>query len=109
MKDIGDVNFSTVEETVVVKGGGIIAKVAGHRIAVGNVALMEQENIAMNDKARQDIERFEQNGNSLVIAAMDGKLKALLGIRDQIRYRCEAGLAKVEEAWGAKPRCPFWG
>ncbi|MEK4701361.1 heavy metal translocating P-type ATPase [Solibacillus sp. FSL R7-0668] len=97
LKDIGDVNFSTVEETVVVKGGGIIAKVAGHRIAVGNVALMEQENIAMNDKARQDIERFEQNGNSLVIAAMDGKLKALLGIRDQIRPGVKQDLQKLKK------------
>lgn len=97
LKDIGEVNFSAVEETVVVKGGGIVAKVAGHRIVVGNVALMEQENIAMNDKARQDIERFEQNGNSLVIAAMDGKLQALLGIRDQIRPGVKKDLQKLKE------------
>ena len=97
LKDIGEVNFSAVEETVVVKGGGIVAKVAGHRIVVGNVALMEQENIAMNDKARQDIECFEQNGNSLVIAAMDGKLQALLGIRDQIRPGVKQDLQKLKK------------
>ena len=85
LQDIGETNFSTVEETEVVKGGGIIAKIAGHRIAVGNVALMEQENVVLKDKARKDVERFEQNGNSLVLTAVDGELQILMGIRDQIR------------------------
>ncbi|MCG5103172.1 heavy metal translocating P-type ATPase [Oceanobacillus alkalisoli] len=85
LQDIGETEFSTVEETEVVKGGGIVAKVNGHRIAVGNVALMEQENVVLNDKARKDVERFEQNGNSLVLTAVDGELKVLMGIRDQIR------------------------
>ncbi|MCF3944217.1 heavy metal translocating P-type ATPase [Oceanobacillus alkalisoli] len=85
LQDIGETEFSTVEETEVVKGGGIVAKVNGHRIAVGNVALMEQENVVLNDKARKDVERFEQNGNSLVLTTVDGELKVLMGIRDQIR------------------------
>ena len=85
LHDIGTTKFSTVEETEVVKGEGIVAKVNGHRIAVGNVALMERENVVLNKKARKDIKRFEKNGNSLVITSLDGELKILMGIRDQIR------------------------
>ena len=81
LQDIGETTFSTVEETEVVKGGGIVAKVNGHRIAVGNVALMEKENVELNEKARKDFEHFEQNGNSLVLTAVDGELKVLMGIR----------------------------
>src|SRR5690625_1851805 len=85
LQEIGETEFSTVEETEVVKGGGIVATVDGHRIVVGNVALMEQENVVLNNKMREDVERFEKSGNSLVLTALDGELQVLMGIRDQIR------------------------
>lgn len=82
---IGNTTYYPVEETEVVKGGGIIAKVNGHRVVIGNVALMEQENIILNKEAQENIRRFEENGNSLVLTAVDGSLEILMGIRDQIR------------------------
>lgn len=97
LNDIGEINFSTVEDTEVVKGGGIIAKVAGRRIAVGNVALMEQENVVLNEKVRQDVEHFEKNGNSFVLTAVDGELKVLMGIRDQIRPGVKEDLQKLRK------------
>ena len=82
---IGDTKSYTVDKTDVVKGGGIVAQVDGHRVAVGNVALMEQENIQLDEKAREAIAKFEKSGNSLVLTSVDGELKVLMGIRDQIR------------------------
>ncbi len=38
LNQIGETNFYPVEGTEVVKGGGIVSSVAGHRVAVGNVA-----------------------------------------------------------------------
>src|SRR5699024_9718128 len=84
LKDIDQTNFSTVEATQVVKGEGIVATINGHRIAVGNAALMKRENVVLNKKAKEDINRFEKNGNSLVLTSVDGELKILMGIRDQI-------------------------
>ncbi len=37
LNQIGETNFYPVEGTEVVKGGGIVSSVAGHRVAVGNV------------------------------------------------------------------------
>ncbi|MDT4762206.1 heavy metal translocating P-type ATPase [Sphaerochaeta sp. PS] len=85
VEHIGTTNTFVVEKTEVVKGGGIVALVEGKRIAIGNVALMEQEHVPLQEKARSDIELFEKRGNSLVLTAVDGKLKALMGIRDQVR------------------------
>lgn len=82
---IGATQLYPVKSTDVVKGGGIVALIDGHRIAVGNIALMQQENVLIGEKAREDIARFEQNGSSLVLTSVDGELKALMGIRDQIR------------------------
>ena len=95
--EIGETTFSTVENTEVVKGGGIVANVNGKRIAVGNVALMERENVELNEKAKADIDRFEKNGNSLVITSVDGELKVVMGIRDQIRPGVKEDLQKLKK------------
>ena len=96
LTEIGETTFSTVEETEVVKGGGIIAKVAGHQVAVGNVALMEKENINLTEKAKADIKQYEKNGNSLVLTSVDGELRVLMGIRDQIRPGVKADLQELK-------------
>lgn len=97
LKDIGETTFYTVEKTEVVKGGGIVAKIGVHRIAVGNVALMEKENVKLSEKAKKDVERFEKNGNSLVLTAVDGELKVLMGIRDQIRPGVKKDLQNLKK------------
>ncbi len=94
---IGADSLYPVERTDVVRGGGVVAHVAGHRVAVGNAALMEQENVSLPDTVRADIARFEQNGNSLVLAAIDGKVKLLLGIRDQVRPGVRENLLQLKK------------
>lgn len=97
LEEIDKTTFSPVENTEVVKGGGIVASVNGHRIAVGNVALMERENVILNEKAKADIARFEENGNSLVLTSVDGELKILMGVRDQIRPGIKEVLSKLKK------------
>lgn len=97
LEEIGKTTFSSVENTEVVKGGGIVASVNGHRIAVGNVALMERENVELNEKAKVDVAGFEKSGNSLVLTSVDGKLKVLMGVRDQIRPGVKENLLKLKK------------
>jgi Cd2+/Zn2+-exporting ATPase len=96
LEEIGETTFSPVENTEVIKGGGITAKVNGHRVAVGNVALMEQENVELNEEARADIERLVKGGNSLVLTSIDGELKILMGVRDQIRPGVKEDLQRLK-------------
>lgn len=97
LQEIGETTFSIVEDTKVVKGGGITAQVNGHRVAVGNAALMEQEHVLLNQKAQADIRRFGKNGNSLVLTAVDGELKILMGIRDQVRVGVKKDLEELKQ------------
>ena len=97
VEHIGAIKSYPIEQTDVVKGAGIIAYVDGHRVAVGNVTLMERENVHLAEKARADIARFEKNGNSLVLISVDGELKALMGIRDQIRPGVKEDLQKLKK------------
>ncbi len=97
LEEIGETTFSAVENTEVIKGAGIAASVNGHRIAVGNVALMEKKNVRFSEKAKADIARFEQNGNSLVLTSVDGELKILMGVRDQIRPGVKEDLLRLKK------------
>ncbi|MGI6084142.1 MAG: heavy metal translocating P-type ATPase [Acetivibrionales bacterium] len=97
LEEIGEVRLLTVSKTDVVKGAGIIAEVNGYKVAVGNVALMEKENVSLNEEARADIARFEEKGNSLVLTAVDGVIKVIMGIRDQIRPNVKEYLQKLRK------------
>ena len=85
LEEIGDTTFYDVSDTEVVKGGGIVASVNGHKVAVGNVALMDRENVELNESVNADIERFMNEGNSLVLTSVDGVIQLMMGIKDQIR------------------------
>ncbi|NLI57226.1 MAG: heavy metal translocating P-type ATPase [Clostridium sp.] len=98
---IGDTTLYTVEKTDVVKGSGIVAYVDGQRVAIGNISLMMRENVPLNGKIQTDITRFQERGNSLVLTAVNGELKVLMGIRDQIREGVKEDLKKLKKL-GAK-------
>lgn len=93
---IKDVEYYEVSDTEVIKGEGIVATVDGHRVAVGSRALMEREKVPLSGKALADLERVAENGGSLVLAAVDGELKILMGVRDQIRSGVEEDLRKLK-------------
>jgi Cd2+/Zn2+-exporting ATPase len=96
LAQIGDTEFSEVRETEVIKGGGIVATVGGRRVAVGNVVLMERENVALTAKAKTDLARFEKNGNSLVLTSVNGELKILMGVRDRVRPKVKEDLQRLK-------------
>ncbi|MFB5539178.1 heavy metal translocating P-type ATPase [Enterococcus faecalis] len=96
LEELGDVPVKEVKETSVVKGGGIVAQVAGRQIAIGNPFLMEEKDIILSDKAQLDVQRLADSGHSLVMTAVDGELKVMMGIRDQVRDGVKNDLAKLK-------------
>ncbi|MEB6261451.1 heavy metal translocating P-type ATPase [Staphylococcus haemolyticus] len=96
LEELGDVPVKEVTETSVVKGGGIVAQVAGRQIAIGNPFLMEEKDIILSDKAQLDVQRLADSGHSLVMTAVDGELKVMMGIRDQVRDGVKNDLTKLK-------------
>ena len=97
LEEIGETIFSPVQNTEVVKGAGITAEVNGHRVAVGNVALMEREQVPLNEEAKADIAHLVESGNSLVLTSVDGVLKVLMGVRDPIRKGVREDLRRLRK------------
>ena len=74
-----------LQKLMLLKGGGINATVAGKKINIGNKKLMDEFNIKLSQEALEDINAFEKAGESIVMTAVDGELKVLMGIKDKIR------------------------
>ncbi len=62
---------------------------------------MENENVTLTEKAKADAVKFEEDGNSLVLTAVDGQLKVMMGVRDQIRLGVKEDLQRLK-ALGVK-------
>ena len=97
VEHIGPVQLFAVENTNVVKGGGIAATVNGHQVLIGNLSLMEKEGVQLNQQVRADYEKNVADGNSIVLTAIDGEIESLMGIRDLIRPGVKEDLQKLKD------------
>jgi len=80
-----------------VPGHGALANVGGHRVAVGNRRLMEREGIELGDLAGQR-EALASQGQTAVIAAVDGQAVGLFAIADAPRDTSVAAVQALHEA-----------
>lgn len=97
VKYINKEKVYTVGKTQVIKGGGIIANVDNKNVLVGNISLMKQQNIVISDEILNYITDLENNGNSIVITAVDGVIKVVMGVKDKIRPDVITNLKKLKK------------
>ncbi len=73
------------EHTEPIPGKGIAVDTDGHRILIGNVALLEQYNIANTSIAVETAERLAAAGRTPMIVAVDGAVIGVIGVADEVR------------------------
>jgi Cu+-exporting ATPase len=76
-------------------GFGVEGIVNGKRILVGTQDFMEQSSINAA-KASPVIDRFGSEGKTPVLAAVDGKLSGVIGIKDEIRPTSKESVYKLK-------------
>ena len=79
-----------------VPGQGAIATVDGHRVAVGNTRLMTAENVDLGGLGARQAE-LAADGRTSVLAAIDGRAVAVIGIADAVRPTSAAAVAELRE------------
>jgi Cu+-exporting ATPase len=67
-----------------VTGKGVLGKIDGHEVALGNRALFEQLNIPTEELSRRSQE-LGSKGESVVFVAIDGKPAGLVSVADRVR------------------------
>jgi Cu+-exporting ATPase len=80
-----------------VTGKGVVARVGGHAVALGNVALMREVGVdpgavlARADELRGD-------GQTVMFVARDGRLIGLVGVADPIKESAQEALEQLRQA-----------
>jgi heavy metal translocating P-type ATPase len=89
------------DDTKYAVGYGVTVGVDGHVVRVGSGRFMKHEGIACRPEFDREIERVHDNGHSLIMVAVDGKLGGALELRAAERSEAQAVIAGLR-ARGAK-------
>lgn len=77
-------------------GLGISANVEGRRVVVGNRSLIQHEGIAALEPTDELGMRLAQAGKTPLMAAIDGKVVAVLGVADTLRPTTKDAVARLK-------------
>jgi Cu+-exporting ATPase len=77
-----------------VPGKGIVARVDGVSVALGNLALMEEAGVK-TELARSRADELRREGQTVMFLACDGELAALLGVADPIKTTTPEAIAAL--------------
>ncbi|MHB8634624.1 MAG: heavy metal translocating P-type ATPase [Thermoplasmatota archaeon] len=85
-----------VENFAAVAGNGVTGEVAGHRVALGNLALLEAEGV---DVGGLDAEAspLRQAGQTVVHLAYDGHAVGILGVADRVKASTPQAIADLKK------------
>ena len=80
-----------------VTGKGVVARVGGHAVALGNVALMREVGIDPGVRLAR-AEELRGDGQTVMFVARDGRLIGLVGVADPIKESAPEALAQLRQA-----------
>lgn len=82
-----------------VPGSGVVAKVGGHDVIVGNAELMKNRQIDMSASGNIEMmfRGYAQKGKTPILAAVDGKLVAVLAVADTVKPDSAKAIAALRD------------
>ncbi|KTD53931.1 copper-transporting P-type ATPase [Legionella quateirensis] len=89
-------SLGMVEDFEAPTGKGVIGKVNGHRVAIGNARLMQEhgsDNASLFDKA----DELRSQGASVMFVAVEGKTSALLVVEDPIKETTPETIRQLQQ------------
>ncbi|CAN0639705.1 heavy metal translocating P-type ATPase [Burkholderia cepacia] len=90
------VQLDRAEKFESVTGIGVRGLVAGRRLALGNTALMQTDQVSVESLANE-ADRVRAQGASVMYLSVDGRLAGLLAVADPIKATTQEALATLKE------------
>lgn len=87
--------FAEAHEFSAIPGHGIRASLNGHQMLVGNLKLMHDEHIAL-DELLEHAKRFSTEGKTPVFIAQDGKALGVIAIADTVKEGAREAIAALK-------------
>jgi len=95
-KKRGVVISETVEKFQSLSGLGLEAIVEGKHILVGTEKLMNERKVDIS-LLRKEIDKFLNEGKTLIIGAVDGKIAGVIAAQDPIKPTAQKAISKLKE------------
>jgi Zn2+/Cd2+-exporting ATPase len=86
------------DHTMPFPGKGITATTDGHRILIGNLALLDQFGIADTTAAARTAEELAQAGRTPMIVALDDRVVGVVAVADEVRRDAARMVAQLHAA-----------
>ena len=78
-------------------GRGVWAVCEGREVLAGSRALLEERGVAIPDSMLDRVERFQQEGCTVILAAIEGRVAGCLALSDTLRPEAAAMVKQVAE------------
>jgi Cu+-exporting ATPase len=79
-----------------IPGHGVSATVDGRRVLIGNLKLMDRENIALGDLAQQ-AQALADDGKTPMYVALDGQAAGIVAVADTVKEDSRAAIAALKK------------
>ena len=92
-----DEKLEAVNEFKAIPGYGIEGTIENDKYIIGNRKLMEQQNIEVPEESEKDEQALVEDGNSILFVAINGKLEALIGVKDIVKEGINNTIEKLKK------------
>ncbi len=91
------IELTTTLEFESITGKGVTGQVDGHRVALGNIKLLESLSIEAGELPEQaDLKRV--SGQTVMLIAIDGKAAGLIGVADPVKESTQEAITDLHKA-----------
>ena len=91
-----DLALAKVDGFEALPGKGVVGKVEGKAIAVGNARMMDERKVDLS-ALKDERERLEAEANTVVFVALDGKAIGLLAVADAPKPTSKAAIKRLKD------------
>lgn len=78
-------------------GGGVRGTIAGQGVLAGNRKFISEQGAAISSAFEEVITEHTSRGETMVLVSLDGQVKGLLGIADQVKETSAPAIARFKE------------
>ena len=81
----GEISLLVSENFNTFRGKGVIAKIEGKEILIGNRTLFKEKNISLPESVEKNIFQFENEGKTVILIAFNNKIAGMIAITDTLK------------------------
>ncbi len=93
----GGIELLSSENFNTFRGKGVIAKVEGKEIFIGNRTLLKEKNISLSEGVEKNIFQLENEGKTVMLIAFNNKMAGMIAITDTLKRTTKSAIKEFKD------------